>query len=62
MSALLNTLERYGYGVYRIDGGKLESTARYAVADPYDDADGFYLEGKDLAHLAQQAIDAVVMV
>jgi hypothetical protein len=54
---ILSLVTAKGYGVYNIEGGKLDPAARFAVADPADDDQGFYLEGSDLAELMTETID-----
>lgn len=53
---LLDALANNGFGVYNVAGGKLDTEARYAVADPCDNDDGFYLEGANLAEVAREAV------
>jgi hypothetical protein len=47
----LDCVEKAGFGVYYIDGGKMEREAKFAIADPYDDEDGFYLETSTIEEL-----------
>jgi hypothetical protein len=50
-------LHNKGYGVYDIARGRVSKRARFAIADPYDDHDGFYLEGPDLLRLTEEAVN-----
>lgn len=44
----LDELVDRGYRFYEIDGGRLDSQARFAAADPRNDVDGFYIESRRL--------------
>jgi hypothetical protein len=46
----LDTIAKYNFGAYTIPEG-------YAIADPLDDADGFYLYGPELETLVDELID-----
>lgn len=45
----LETISKFGYGVYRIPEG-------FAIADPVDDAEGFYIHGPSLTELCEEML------
>lgn len=53
MNKYFNALILCDYGVYKIPNG-------FAIADPIDGADGFYLEGSNLDSLCKKAADTTL--
>jgi hypothetical protein len=52
---LMNKIASYGYVICSIGEGRLDPGARFAVADPQDNQEGFYLECPTLEELVQEA-------
>lgn len=50
----MECIERIGFGVYVIDGGKMEPYAQFCIADPSDDNQGFYLEADTMTDLVDE--------
>jgi hypothetical protein len=55
---LMTKIASYGYVICTIAQGRLDPEARFAVADPQDDKEGFYLECPTLEELVQEAESA----
>lgn len=56
----LQTIASCGYRVYDINGGVFLKAAQYAVADPDDDADGYYLEANSIAEFYEEMSNTVL--
>lgn len=44
----------FGYGIFSIDGGKLEVNAKFAIADSSDNEEGFYLEAATVEEIVAE--------
>lgn len=54
MENRLDKINSLGYVICSITEGRMDPEARFAIADPKDDDDGFYLECATLEELASE--------